>query len=107
MAEGSVPEGFDVKPSVRLDENREAVRAAVERRRAANPRVFGSVLRGEDREDSDLDILVDSLPDTSSFDLGGLQDDLEGMLGVRVDVRTPGDLPRKWRDFVVAEARPV
>ena len=96
-----------MKPSIRLDENREAIRAAAERNRTANPRVFGSVLRGEDREDSDIDILVDALPDTSIFDLGGLQEDLEELLGIRVDVRTPGGLPKKWRDQVVAEAQPV
>jgi len=100
-------EGFDVRPSIQLNENREAIRAAAERNRTANPRVFGSVLRGEDREDSDLDILVDALPGTSLFDLGGLQEDLEALLGIRVDVRTPGDLPAKWRDRVVAEAQPV
>ena len=48
-----------MRPSIRLNENREAVRTAVERRRMTNPRVFGSVLRGEDREDSDLDLLVE------------------------------------------------
>ena len=96
-----------MKPSIRLDENREAIRAAAERNRTANPRVFGSVLRGEDREDSDIDILVDALPDASLLDICGLQIDLEDMLGVRVDVRTPGDLPKKWRDHVVAEAQPV
>ena len=100
-------EGFDVKPSILLDENREAIRAAAERNRTANPRVFGSVLRGDDREDSDIDILVDALPGTTLFDLGGLHEELSELLGVRVDVRTPGDLPAKWRDQVVAEAQPV
>ena len=49
----SVRSTVPMKPSVALEQNREAVRAAVSRRRAANPRVFGSALRGEDREDSD------------------------------------------------------
>ena len=96
-----------MRPSIRLDENREAIRAAVERRRMANPRIFGSVLRGEDRDDSDLDILVDPSPDTSLLDLCGLENDLEALLGVRVDVRTPERLSRRFRDRVVAEARPV
>ena len=101
------PKGYNVKPSVRLNENREAIRAAAARNRTANPRVFGSVLRGDDREDSDLDILVDALPGTTLIDLGGLQEELVDLLGVKVDVRTPGDLPVKWRDQVVAEAMPV
>ena len=96
-----------MKPSIRLDENREAIRTAAERNRTANPRVFGSVLRGDDREDSDLDILVDALPGTALIDLGGLQEDLTDLLGVKVDVRTPGDLPATWRDQVAAEAMPV
>ena len=96
-----------MKPSVALDQNREAVRAAVNSRRAENPRLFGSTLRGEDREDSDLDILVDALPEATLFDLGGLQMDLEEILGVRVDLLTPDDLPRQIRAKVVAEAMPI
>ncbi|MGA3061783.1 MAG: nucleotidyltransferase family protein [Methylocystis sp.] len=96
-----------MKPSVALDQNREAVRAAVNSRRAENPRLFGSTLRGEDREDSDLDILVDALPEATLFDLGGLQMDLEEILGVRVDLLTPDDLPRQIRAKVVAEAVPI
>jgi len=96
-----------MKPSARLNENREAIRAAAARNRTANPRVFGSVLRGEDREDSDPDVLMDALPDTSLFDLGGLNEELEALLGIRVEVRIPGDLPPKWRDRVVAEAQPI
>jgi uncharacterized protein len=96
-----------MKPSVALDQNREAVRAAVNGRRAENPRLFGSTLRGEDREDSDLDILVDALPEATLFDLGGLQMDLEEILGVRVDLLTPDDLPRQIRAKVVAEAVPI
>ena len=96
-----------MRPSIRLDENREAIRAAVERRRMTNPRVFGSVLRGEDREDSDLDILVDALPGASLFDLCGLEIDLEALLGVRVEVVTPKSLSKYFRDRVVAESQPV
>lgn len=96
-----------MKPSVALDNHREAVRAAVSRGRATNPRVFGSVLRGEDQEGSDLDILVDPLPGATLFDLGGLQIELEEILGVRVDLLTPGDLSRYFRESVLAEAQPI
>jgi predicted nucleotidyltransferase len=96
-----------MKPSAALEQNRPAIRAAVVRRRADNPRVFGSVLRGTDHDGSDLDILVDALPGATLFDLGGLQEDLEALLGVLVDVRTPGDLPREFRDKVLAEAVPL
>lgn len=96
-----------MKPSVALELKRQAVRAAVGRYRAANPRVLGSVLRGTDREDSDLDLLVDALPGATLFDLGGLQDELETLLGLRVDVLTSGDLPAHFRAQVLAEAQPV
>ena len=96
-----------MKPSVALDQKRNAVRDAASRFRTANPRVFGSVLRGEDRDGSDLDLLVDALPGATLFDLGGLQIELEELLGVPVDLLTPGDLPPKFRDQVLAEARPV
>lgn len=96
-----------MKPSAALDLKRAAVRDAVSRFHTANPRVFGSVLRGDDSDDSDLDLLVDPLPGATLFDLGGLQVELEALLGVSVDLLTPGDLPMKFRDQVLAEARPI
>lgn len=96
-----------MKPSASLDLQRGAVRAAVSRFHTANPRVFGSAVHGNDEEGSDLDLLVDALPGTTLFDLGGLQVELEALLGVPVDVLTPGDLPLKFRAKVLAEARPV
>ena len=83
------------------------MREAASRFRASNPRVFGSALHGTDRDGSDLDLLVDALPGATLFDLGGLQMELEEILGVPVDVLTPGDLPAKFRDRVLAEAVPV
>ena len=96
-----------MKPSTALDLKRYAVRAAPERFRATNPRVFGSTLHGDDHEDSDLDILVDALPGATLFDLGGLQVELEAILGVKVDLLTPGDLPAKFREQILAEAEPI
>lgn len=96
-----------MRPSVVLNMKRNAVREAASRFHTANPRVFGSVLRGTDRDGSDLDLLVDALPGATLFDLGGLQDELETLLGVHVDLLTPADLPPKFRFKVLAEARPV
>ena len=96
-----------MKPSIALAERNDAVRQAARRFRTANPRVFGSVLHGTDRDDSDLDLLVDALPGATLFDLGGLQVELERLLGVPVDVVTPGDLPLKIRAQILTEARPV
>jgi predicted nucleotidyltransferase len=96
-----------VKPSAALDVQRSAVRDVVGRFRAANPRVFGSVLHGTDQDGSDLDLLVDPLPGATLFDLGGLLEELQDILGVPVDLLTPGDLPPRFRDRVLAEAIPV
>lgn len=96
-----------MRASKALDLKRAAVREAANRFRAANPRVFGSALHGKDNEGSDIDLLVDALPGATLFDLGGLQDELESLLGVPVDLLTPADLPAKYRDKVLAEAQPV
>lgn len=96
-----------MRPSVVLGRKRSAVREATGRFRTANPRVFGSVLDSTNRDGSDLDLLVDALPGATLFDLGGLQDELESLLGVHVDLLTPADLPAKFRAKVLAEAQPV
>jgi predicted nucleotidyltransferase len=94
-----------MRPSQALAQHRDAVCNAAVRYRVNNMRVFGSVLHGRDAEGSDLDLLVDPLPGATLFDLGGLQDELEQLMGLRVDVLTPKDLPAKFRDQVLAEAR--
>lgn len=96
-----------MKPSTALRNASTALNAAIRRFRVANPRVFGSVLHGTDTEGSDLDLLVDPLPGTTLLDLGGLQQALEDLLGVPVDVRTPGDLPERFREAVLKEALPL
>ena len=98
---------MSVKPSVALASHRAAVRAAAKRFRTENLRVFGSVVLGLDQDGSDLDLLVDPLPGTTLFDLGGLQAELEDLLGVPVDLLIPGDLPPKFREQVIADAEPV
>lgn len=96
-----------MKPSDILQSRRADILAIAGRYPVCNLRIFGSVLHGDDTEKSDLDLLVDALPGTTLFDLGGLQEELQEMLGVKVDVRTPGDLSKYFRDRVVTEARPI
>lgn len=96
-----------MKPSAILSLKRAEVCEAAARFHVRNLRVFGSVLHGTDEEGSDLDLLVDALPGATLFDLGGLQDELEHLLGVHVDVLTPGDLSPKFRAQVLAEARAI
>jgi hypothetical protein len=96
-----------MRPSEVLPLHRETIRQLVLAAGMANPRVFGSVLRGNDNLNSDLDLLVDPAPKTDLLDMARLQRLIQERLGVRVDLLTPGDLPPKFRDRVVAEALPV
>jgi len=58
-------------------------------------------------EDSDLDLLVEPTSETTYFDLGAIQYELSELLGLRVDVLTPGSLPERFRQNVLEEAQPV
>ncbi len=96
-----------MKPSTALNQHRAAIRSVVMSYRAENPRIFGSVVHGDDTESSDLDILIDPSADTTLMDVANIQLDLERLLGVSVDVLTPRALPIKFTDVVLAEAVPV
>ncbi len=96
-----------MKPSTALQTNRAAIRSVVERHRACNARVFGSVLHGDDHEGSDLDILIYPTPETTMFDIGAIRHELLQLLGVNVDVLTPNALPDAFREKVISEALPV
>ena len=74
---------------------------------ASNVRVFGSAARGEAREDSDVDFLVDMESDHTPFFPGGLIMDLEELLGCKVDVVTMDGLHWYVKDEIVKEAVPV
>ena len=96
-----------MKPSQALQLNRVAVREIALRHRVRNIRVFGSVLRGEDTEDSDLDILVEPTAETTLMDIGAIRFELRKLLGVNVDVLTPNALPDSIKDQILIEAVPV
>lgn len=96
-----------MKPSASLEANRDLIRRIVAMHRGSNPRVFGSVVHGDDTDGSDLDLLIDPRPDTSLLDIAQIQVELEAKLGVPIDVLTPSALPMKFRDQVLREARPV
>jgi uncharacterized protein len=96
-----------MRPSLALQLNRDRILALTARAKVTNLRVFGSSRHETDRESSDIDFLVDPLPGATLFDLGGLQVELEELLGVRVDLVTPDDLPAKFRASVLRDAVPV
>jgi predicted nucleotidyltransferase len=72
---------------------------------AFNVRIFGSTVSGKRRPDSDVDILVTLEPDRSLFDLGGLQFELENLLGVKVDLVSDDSLHWFIKEQVLEEAK--
>lgn len=96
-----------MKPSVALNAHRAEIRQIVEANRASNARVFGSVVHGDDTEESDLDLLVEPQPGMTLLNVGTIRYKLSELLGVHVDVLTPNALPEKFRANVIAEAQPV
>ena len=90
-----------------LKAKREEILRACAKYGAYNVRVFGSVARSEADEQSDLDFLVELEPGRTLFDLGGLQSDLEQLLGCRVDVVTERGLKPRIRERVLREAVPL
>jgi predicted nucleotidyltransferase len=96
-----------MRPSEALNLCRDRIRQIVLSHRVTNPRVFGSVLGGEDTEDSDLDILVEPTADTTLFDIGAIRYELSELLNVSIDVVTPRALPETCRQIVEEEAQPL
>lgn len=93
-----------MKPQQLLSAKREEILHIARIHGARNVRVFGSVARGDADEASDIDFLVDMEPGRSLLDLGGLQADLERLLGCRVDVVTESGLKARIRPSVLHEA---
>jgi predicted nucleotidyltransferase len=69
--------------------------------------LFGSSARGEDREDSDIDILVEFEVGKSLLDLAGLKIELEEVLGRRVDLLTFNSLHPLLKDKILKEQKPI
>jgi len=74
---------------------------------ARDVRVFGSLARGEADENSDIDLMVEMERGRSLMDLGGLQYELQELLGCRVDVVTERSLKARIRQRVLQEAVPL
>jgi len=90
--------------STRLLDKRLEILAIAQRHGARNVRVFGSAARGEARPDSDVDLLVDLEPGRTLLDHVALWQDLEELLGCRVDIVVEGGINRHLRDRILAEA---
>jgi len=89
----------------RLKSQRTQLVTIARRHGASNVRVFGSVVRGEDTQDSDVDFLVDMEDGRSLLDLAGLQQDFERVLGRKVDVLTVPGVNPYLKDRILREAQ--
>ena len=90
-----------------LQDKRDAVLDVAERHGVTSVRVFGSVARGEESPESDIDLLVTTGPEVSPWFPAGLVLDLEELLGRHIDVVTESGLNPLLRDQVLSEAVPL
>jgi len=93
-----------MKPSEVMKLHRKEIRQIVEQHHAKNVRVFGSVVHGNDTDESDLDLLIDPTSETTLMDIGAIRYELHELLGIAVDVLTPKALPVNMRVSVLSEA---
>jgi uncharacterized protein len=93
-----------MRPSDVLEQQRDTIRSLVLQAGMANPRVFGSVARGEDEDGSDLDLLIDPAPHTSLLKMAALEAQLVAATGIKIDLRTPDEIHPRYRNKVLAEA---
>ncbi|QQP89570.1 nucleotidyltransferase family protein [Skermanella mucosa] len=96
-----------MRPSQVLDKHRQGILDIARRHGVSNVRVFGSVSRRDDTEDSDVDLLVEPSETTTLLDLARLKREAETLTGVPFDVRTPLSLSPRFRARVLREARPL
>jgi len=90
-----------------LAERREAILELARRYGASDVRVFGSVARGDNTEESDLDLIVRFEPGRTLLDHGGLLMDLRELLGMKVDVIDEEGMRPRFRRHVMKEAIPL
>ncbi len=88
-----------------IEAHREALRALAKRHGMRSIKVFGSMARDDADASSDVDLLVETAPDTSGFALGALLMDAQDLLGRRVDVVTERSLHPLMRERILREAR--
>ncbi len=96
-----------MRPSISAQTHRQRILDAAARHGARNLRVFGSAARGDDRDGSDLDLLVDLDADRSLWDLGEFVADVRDIVHCEVQAVTSDGLHRLLRDRILAEARPL
>ncbi|MCK7458057.1 nucleotidyltransferase family protein [Idiomarina aminovorans] len=91
--------------SALLRKHSKEIQKIVEKHHAKNVKVFGSVALGTESTDSDIDLLIETTPETTMFDVGAIKYELNKLLGIEVDVLTPNSLPMQFRNKIEQEAR--
>lgn len=89
-----------------LNLQRDVLSAFCTKHHIARLALFGSVLKGQASPTSDVDLLVEFDPgdEPGLIALAGMEAELSGLVGQKVDLRTPGDLSRYFRQDVMREA---
>lgn len=96
-----------MRPSEILKNHRDEIRQIILNHKRLSPRIFGSVARGEDTENSDLDIIIDPAPRLSYMDIGAMMREMQTRFNLKVDIATPRALPEKFRQKVLNMAVPL
>lgn len=100
MQEKKYGQATELRPSELLRMHAVQVRRIAEEHGASRVRVFGSVARGEDQFDSDVDLLVALRPGVGLFDLAKMRQEMESVLGISVDLMSEGALKARDTDIL-------
>ncbi|MGL4489709.1 MAG: nucleotidyltransferase family protein [Rhizobiaceae bacterium] len=96
-----------MRPSEALSAHREEALAIISKYPVTNPRVFGSVARGDDTENSDIDIVVDPLETCSYYDLFRIEDAVSRLLNMRVEVHTMAEFSNRMGARVMRDMKSI
>ena len=99
--------GENMKTSDFIQNKRKEILQISSSHGAKNIRIFGSVARGDDEPESDIDILIELDKGRTLLDLAGLSIDLQNLLGRKVDVVTEKSLHWYIREKIISEAKPI
>ena len=89
-----------MKPSEALALHKDAILEVLKKYPVSNPMLYGSVLKGKDTNDSDIDIMIDTEGTMTFFDLAALENELVRITGVTVDVRTSAEFSDRVKRFI-------